>query len=353
MKQHVIIPIFIPHEGCKNDCVFCNQKMITAKNQAPSLDQMEEIITTWMATIKSKNIKTREIAFYGGSFTGLEINMQLKYLKAAKKWKDKGEIHKIHISTRPDYIDETILTNLKAYGVDIIELGVQSFDELVLARSKRGHGAEVVYTACDLIKKYDFTLGIQLMVGLPGDSHEKCLYSAKEAIKLKPTIARLYPTIVLPNTELFDLFQKGAYQGISQEEALYTTKEMFKLLTEAGINVIRVGLKSSDFINEQSCNAGETYHPAFRQIVESRLAIESVEEQIQSLIQGRFSQRETPDKNQDHVQEIILTSNGRCFSNLIGHKGTNKRYLSREYPQFTFKFQQDNHLPNYCYKVSI
>ncbi len=349
MKKHAIIPIFIPHEGCKNDCVFCNQKVITAKDQAPSLEQMDNIVRTWLSTIETQNIETCELAFYGGSFTGLEVDLQLLYLKSAKEWKEKGHIQKIHISTRPDYINKEILNRLKTYGVDIIELGVQSFHEEVLAKSKRGHDTKVVYGACDLIKEFGFTLGIQLMIGLPGDCHEKCMYSVKETIKIKPEIARLYPTIILPETELFHMFQRGDYQGLSQEEALYTTKEMFRMLTEAGINVIRVGLKSSDFINIQGCNVGNTYHPAFRQLVESQLARESVEEQINAFFQKLQKEESVEQK----IHEIILRSNPRCFSNLIGHKGSNKQYFNEKYQNMFFIFEQDETLNDYCYQILV
>ena len=146
MKKHAIIPIFIPHLGCENDCVFCNQKIITAKSDPVSPNDAEQTILEYLSTLrvyddikKCDNPPTVEIAFYGGSFTGLDIETQNKYLDLALKYKRLGKIDKIHMSTRPDYINSAILDNLKAHQVDIIELGVQSFDEAVLKASKRGH----------------------------------------------------------------------------------------------------------------------------------------------------------------------------------------------------------------------
>ena len=145
------------------------------------------------------------------------------------------------MSTRPDYIDREILDNLKKYDADIIELGVQSFDPEVLEASNRGHIVEDVYTACELIKEYGFQLGIQLMIGLPGDSPEKCIYSAKEAVRLAPSSARLYPTIVLNDTELYDMYTDGRYRPLTTEEAVDITKEMYRILSDAGITILRVG----------------------------------------------------------------------------------------------------------------
>ena len=192
MKTHAIIPIFIPHAGCPHDCVFCNQKAITARTAPPTPAEAEETINRNLATIKENpNITTVEIAFFGGSFTGIPIEEQTEYLRIAKSYKDRGEIHQIHLSTRPDYIDDTILENLKAHSVDVIELGVQSFDPVVLKRSNRGHDRDTVFRSARMIKEWGFTLGIQLMIGLPGDSHFKCIDSVAATVSLSPDIARI------------------------------------------------------------------------------------------------------------------------------------------------------------------
>ena len=198
MKTHAIIPIFIPHLGCPYDCIFCNQKAITAKQKPVSVETMRATVDTWLTTLET--VPNKEIAFYGGSFTAIPMEMQKEYLKVAREYKDSGKVGKIHLSTRPDAIDEEILDNLKFYGTDVIELGVQSFYDEILRLSGRGHDVKVVYESAELIKSYGFQLGIQLMIGLPGDSPEACIFSAEETVKIKPDIARLYPTVVIEGT---------------------------------------------------------------------------------------------------------------------------------------------------------
>ena len=190
------------------------------------------------------------------------------------------------MSTRPDYIDQDILDNLKTYDADIIELGVQSFDPDVLRASNRGHTVEDVYSACRLIKEYGFTLGIQLMIGLPGDSPAKSIASAKETVRLAPQLARLYPTIVLQDTRLLQMYEEGIYQPLTTEEAVSTTKEMYRILSDAKITILRVGLKSTDLITEGEAVCGHTFHPAFRQLVEGELAKESLENQLLQLLEN-------------------------------------------------------------------
>ena len=261
-------------------------------------------------------------------------------MAVAKEYKDKGYIDKIHLSTRPDYISEEILGNLKFYGVDVIELGVQSFDEEVLQASNRGHSSEIVYKSCDMIKKYGFELGIQLMVGLPQDTKEKSIYSAMETVKIGPAIARLYPTVIIDDTELLNMYNRGEYKALSQDEAVETTKEMYKILTSAGINVIRVGLKSTDIINENGAVTGGTYHPAFRQLVEGAIAREMLENILKESI------NRIPEK-------ITFESCGASFSNMVGNNKCNKLYFSEKYPQLNIKFAVNNELEEGKYVVNF
>lgn len=339
MKTHAIIPIFIPHLGCPNDCVFCNQKKITARARALSREDMTVMIDRYLETIGGRGIETVEIAFYGGSFTGIPMEQQQEYLSAAKGYKDQGLINKIHLSTRPDYINDEILTNLKEYGADIIELGVQSFDEEVLRLSNRGHDRETVFKASRLIKDYGFELGLQLMIGLPGDTYEKSVRSAEEAAKIGPSIARLYPTVIIRDTELYEMYRRGKYRPFSMEEAIRTTKDMYLILTGAGVNVIRVGLKSTDLINENGEIAGG-YHPAFRQLVESEIAKEQMESQLSQLSQ--LPSAET---------EIAFYSSPASLSNMIGNRRANRIYFEKKYPHVRFTFHADANLPDNVYKM--
>lgn len=345
MKKHSIIPIFIPHRGCPNDCIFCNQKKITARQQAVTGEDVENTIETWLSTLEGRpGLETIEVAFFGGSFTGIPMEDQSAYLAIAKKYKDAGRIHKIHMSTRPDYIHEEILDNLKKYDVDTIELGVQSFDDKVLTLAGRGHDSNIVYKSSQMIKDYGFELGIQLMIGLPGDTMETGIYSAKETVKIAPSIARLYPTIVIHDTELYNQYRRGEYTPLTQGEAVERTKEMYKILDDAGINIIRVGLKSSDIINENGEISGSTFHPAFRQLVEGEIAREKIEEQLKKAesAAGGFARRKTD-----------IFSNSRCFSNMIGNSGRNKEFFLENYPGFNILYKVDNQLPDNHFKVII
>lgn len=362
MKLHAIIPIFIPQEGCPNDCVFCNQKKITARQQAPSEKETIEIVDRYLSTLRDPRPEIIEIAMYGGSFTGLPIEQQKKYLQIALDYKKKGIIDRIHLSTRPDYIDCDILDLLKSYEVDIIELGVQSFDDRVLALSGRGHNSAVVYESCRLIQGYGFTLGIQLMIGLPGDTRETAIYSAMETVKIAPSIARLYPTVIIADTELYEMHLRGAYISFSMEELVSITKDMYQLLTGSGIQVIRVGLKSSDIIHENGDIAGHNYHPAFRQLVEGEIAKEQLEQQLQAFL---LDFKENGDAVMDSAAAtaassaaastwtVTFASNPRWFSNMIGNGGRNKRYFKERYPNLRIQYKTDPSLQDGCYRVTI
>ncbi|MCR5010643.1 MAG: radical SAM protein [Clostridia bacterium] len=333
MKKHAIIPIFIPHKGCPHACVFCNQNAITARTANVTPEDVRRIADEWLSTLEGRGLEEIELSFFGGSFTGIPLEQQSAFLAVAKEYKEAGKIDKIHLSTRPDYIDEEILDNLKAYGADVIELGVQSFDPEVLRLSERGHGPEDVYRACDLIKSYGcFTLGIQLMIGLPGDSYDKCMESVRRTIEIGPEIARLYPTVIISGTKLCKMYEEGSYEPFLQEEMLRTTTDMYRKLTDAGINVIRVGLKASALINdsEDSRVVGDTYHPAFRQLVEGRIIRDKAEELLAQHL------KDLPDENQ-----LLITAGPGTFSSLIGHKAENKQYFADKYSRLRLIYRED------------
>ncbi|MBQ8590297.1 MAG: radical SAM protein [Firmicutes bacterium] len=333
MKRHAIIPIFIPHRGCPNDCVFCNQRKITASSGPVTKEEVREKIDLWLSTLTDRpGLETVEIAFYGGSFTGIPVEEQNDFLTIAKEYKDRGLVQKIHLSTRPDYIDEMILNNLKRFSVDVIELGVQSFDEDVLKASRRGHDAAVVERSAKMIKERGFTLGIQLMIGLPGDSYESCITSAVKTTELKPDIARLYPTVIIRDTELYDMWERGEHRPPEQEEIVRRTAHMYRILTRAGINVIRVGLKRSDLINDAVDAAGGTYHPAVRQLVCGYLARETLEQQLAEI------------RKRSDCRRISFYANGRSMSDMIGWQGENKTYFKETYPQLSLRFEKDDSL---------
>ncbi|MGN0705561.1 MAG: elongator complex protein 3 [Lentihominibacter sp.] len=362
MKKHAIIPVFIPHRGCPNDCVFCNQKAITARGSDVTPEDVRLTIEQYLPTLTGRGLETIELAFFGGSFTGIPLCEQSAFLEVAAQYKSRGLIDKIHMSTRPDYITPEILDNLKKYDADTIELGVQSFDDEVLAKSGRGHTAEAVYQACELIKSRGFELGIQLMIGLPGDTPEKCIFSAMETVRIGPSIARLYPTIVLENTALYEMHKAGTYHPLTTEEAVSITKEMYRILDEAGINIIRVGLKSTDLISGSGTGrdhtAGHTYHPAFRQLVEGELAKEALELRLEKLLTGRYSGSDTlPGTALAGAAlpgtTVVFSSSRESFSNMVGNGGCNRKYFESKYPDLKFRFSVDDRLPRNTYTAGL
>jgi radical SAM superfamily enzyme len=319
-RKHVNIPIFISHEGCPNDCVFCNQRKITAKAKAMTVHEVSEQINTYYSTLDDKTYI--ELAFFGGSFTGIDQSLQESYLKLAADYKKAGRIHAIRLSTRPDYITKEILDRLKYYEVDTIELGVQSFNEEVLKASNRGHLVTDVYKAVRLIKDYGFLLGIQLMVGLPEDTKERAIMSSKLASLLKPDFVRIYPTLVIKETELSELCNQGKYQPLSIDEAVDWTKEMYKVFLTDHIPVIRIGLQPTDLIAEGKEVLYGPFHPAFRQLVESAYFLE--------LISNTLS---APGTSIDKSSVIEILCNPRDLSQVIGHRRSNILRLEKEYPK--------------------
>lgn len=318
-QRHVNIPIFISHEGCPNDCVFCNQRKITAKAKPMSLSEISEQIKTYCSTLDDKAFI--ELAFFGGSFTGIDVKLQEDYLKLAYEYKEAGVIQAIRLSTRPDYISPSILDRLKHYGVDIIELGVQSLNEDVLKASNRGHLTSHVYTAVRLIKEYGFQLGIQLMVGLPEDSKDKSLLSAKLTALLKPNFVRIYPALVIRETKLSELCKYGDYHPLSVAEAVDWTKEMYQVFIESRIPVIRMGLQPTELIAEGKEVLYGPFHPAFRQLVESAYFFDHMKDLL-----DKHSSK--PGK----VSRIEILCNPRDLSQVIGHKRSNILLLKNQYP---------------------
>lgn len=269
-NKHYIIPIFVPHEGCPHDCVFCNQNSITGSTTRVNADLVITTVEDYIKTIPSEE-RVLEISFFGGTFTAIDINKQSELLSVAKHYKDLGVVDFIRLSTRPDYIDDTILENLKRFSVDIIELGVQSLDSEVLYKSARGHTVEDVYRASDLIKRFGFTLGHQVMLGLPGDNFEKDIKTANEVITIKPDICRIYPALVIKNTPMETMFNRGGYTPYTLEEAVYICKIIYGMFTVNDIKIIRVGLQPTEEINVDGEIVSGPFHPAFRELVEGSI----------------------------------------------------------------------------------
>lgn len=207
MKKEYIIPIFVPNLGCPNDCTFCNQKKISGEQKQVTAEDVRKTVEYYLKNFKDDS-KYVEIAFFGGSFTGIDKDKQIELLEAANEFIKSKQVSSIRISTRPDYIDRKTLKLLKKYHVKTIELGVQSSNDYILKKSKRGHTFKDVVKASKLIRFYGFTLGHQMMVGLPESTEHDEINTARDLIKLKPKIVRIYPVLVIKGTELAREYSK-------------------------------------------------------------------------------------------------------------------------------------------------
>ncbi len=332
--RHYIIPIFVPHRGCPYDCIFCNQKKITGIDEKELDSQVtsEEVTTTINKYLKAMTRENAyiEVAFYGGSFTGIPIDSQITLLNAANQFIKSGDINGIRLSTRPDYINEVILQNLKKYGVTTIELGVQSMDDDVLRMSNRGHNREDVYKAVSLIKNHHFTLGLQMMVGLPGDTKQKIHDTVDEIIKLHPDMVRIYPTLVIKGTALEVLYKKGKYIPLQLDEAIRICEELLKRFENNHIKVIRIGLQPTENIMDGKDVIAGPFHPAFRELVVSELRLDRIRKKI--------------DRFDSIPKEIEIRVNPKAISETIGLKRKNINSLKQEYKFDSVKVIQDERL---------
>ena len=266
-----IIPVFVPNLGCPNECVFCNQRRISGSESSATAQTVKDAIE--QAAALPLTGAERQLAFYGGSFTAIPVCEQTALLGAAKEYLDRGEIASIRLSTRPDAIDAPTLERLRRFGVETIELGAQSMDDRVLELSGRGHSAADVENAARMVKAAGFRLILQMMTGLPGDSDESCVESARRIIALEPDGARIYPTVIVRDTALYDLWRAGLYAEHTVEDAVRVCARIAPLFAAAGIPVIRLGLNPTDELSGGAA-AGGAYHPALGELVKSRIMYE-------------------------------------------------------------------------------
>ena len=330
MTKHYIIPIFVPHLGCPNDCVFCNQKSISGQQKMITKEDIENTINFYLNNIKDKEAK-KEVAFFGGSFTGIDVEKQEEFLQTAYKYIKNNQIDSIRISTRPYYINKPILKMLKKYKVKTIELGVQSANDYVLRQSHRNHTFEDVKKASKLIRWYGFNLGHQMMVGLPDSTKIDEINTARELIKLKPKMVRIYPVLVIKNTKLEKDYLDEKYKPLTVVQAVETCKEIVPMFMKKGIEVIRIGLQNTDEITDPSIKGSEVvagpYHPAFRQLVEASLWYDNIVERIKEL--------------NVKVKKVQITVNPKDVNNVVGHKRENVNKLKDMYELDLIVKQED------------
>lgn len=320
MKKEYIIPIFVPHLGCPHQCTFCNQKEISGQTKQVTANDVKETIEYYLKNFKDDS-KYVEVAFYGGSFTAIDERKQNELLEAANEFIKQGRVNSIRLSTRPDYIDKSILKRLKKYNVKTIELGVQSANDYILARCQRGHTFKDVKKASKLIRLYGFTLGHQMMIGLPESTKLDEINTAKALIKLKPKIVRIYPVLVIKNTPLAKEYEQGEYIPLTVEQAVDRAKDIMQLFNNAKIDVIRIGLQNTEEITDPSEESSQViagpYHPAFRQLVESGMWYDEIVQKIK-----KFNIK---------VMQVTIKANPENINNIIGHKKENVLKLKEFY----------------------
>lgn len=342
-KNHRNIPIFIPHLGCPNACVFCNQRSISGK-QSFSCEDVEREIKEALSTIPKDH--SVEIAYFGGSFTGIDRELMIYLLDVAKSFTEHqdptlAKVEGIRMSTRPDYINEEIMDILARYPVKTIELGLQSMDDEVLAASNRGHNALQAEQACRLIKEKGYELVGQMMIGLPRSSVDSEIRTAEKICDMGADAARIYPTVTFYDTELACMAERGEYEMLSNDEAIMRAKEVLKVFRSRGVECIRIGLCASDNLGDASLVKGGANHPALGELVLGELYFYDMCE----LADNKIPLEVTKDK--------ILTfcvPHGE-LSRAVGQRRKNKIRLEERYKPMTVEIKEAN-VPNLVLKIS-
>jgi len=325
-----IIPIFVPHLGCPNQCVFCDQKRISGSLFPACGDTVREALDKLTG-------EGYELAFYGGSFTAIEPQRQEELLSAVQPYRASGLIASIRVSTRPDAIDADVLRRLRRYGVETIELGAQSMTEEVLRRSGRGHTAAATKRAAALIREAGFTLILQLMTGLPGESRQSALISAQRLAALGPDGVRIYPTVILRGTALEELWRRGEYEEHTVEEAVDCCADILPIFDRAGIPVIRLGLNPTEELSGGAV-VGGAYHPALGELVKSRIWLRRMRAALSGV---------------GEMVDITIYVPPSALSQAIGQKRGNILTLREEYKLSSLKISPDAQISGENLRVSV
>jgi len=314
MKKYSNIPIFIPELACPHQCVFCDQEKISGTHSIPQPEDVKNIVERYLETMPENRIIN--IAFFGGSFTGISVDLQEQYLKEAFGFVENRGISGIRLSTRPDYINGPVLELLKKYGVTTIELGVQSTCSEVLNKSGRGHTFEDIENASNLIGKYGFELGLQMMIGLPEDNYERSIQTANDIVSLGARNTRIYPAVVVKGTILEKLYQEGKYIPLSLKQAVEWTKDIVYIFEKNNVSIIKIGLHpSEELVIGKSLTAGP-FHASFKEMVMTKIWEEIIDTELKDITSNK----------------IKISVSNKQIQYAIGYKQTNKKQLiSRGY----------------------
>lgn len=304
-----IIPIFVPHLGCPRDCVFCNQRSIAAPHE-PSPGEVARDIERAL----ERSGEGAELAYYGGSFTAIEREKRIGYLEAAQPFLRDGSLSSVRVSTRPDCIDEEIMDELRRYGVETVELGAQSTDDRVLELSNRGHTREDIARASRMLKNSGFSLGLQMMIGLPGENPDGHITTARDLAAFGADFVRVYPTVVIKNTRLEQMWRAGEYEALTPERAAELSADVIEIFERAGVPIIRLGLNPTEELSGEAV-AG-AYHPALGEMARS------------ALMRRRAAVKLEPHRGAANV--TIFVAPGRT-STMVGQRRANIEALTREF----------------------
>ncbi len=335
---HVNIPVFIPHLGCPNMCVFCNQRAISGVcSFIPELAQ--NTIETVLSTVEGSD-KTCEIAFFGGSFTGIDRELMISLLELAESYVKSGKVSGIRMSTRPDYINDEIIEILHRYTISAVELGIQSFDDKVLTCSKRGHKAEQSRIAMTKLKNAGFTTVGQMMIGLPGATIETEIECAEKIVELGASATRIYPTVVFRDTELCDMTQRGEYVPLTLDEAVRRSAAVLDVFERNNVTTLRIGLCESENLHGEETYFAGPNHPSLGEMVYSELYYNRIVEKL----------AEMPDVSGKNL--IVEVSNGE-ISKAVGQKKRNKERIQTNFHIHNIKFIENKSLKRYNIVLSF
>lgn len=337
MSRHINIPVFIPHAGCRHACVFCDQKTITGREDFAFGDakrQIEEALST------VPEDATVEIAFFGGSFTGIPRDLMLALLELGDFYVKAGRVHGLRCSTRPDYIDEEILAILKKYSMQTVELGIQSISDRVLTRSRRGHTAEDARRAMKLVSDGGFSLIGQMMLGLPSSTAEDECKTAEEICRHADG-ARVYPIVVFEGTPLADLMRQGTYTPPTPEDLTARAAAVKKIFLSHHVPVIRMGLQSGENLSDPR-QALSYYDPAAGERCDAAIYYERIEEALQLC-----------GKNALRRQSLLIETAPGTASKASGVGKENKEKLKKTYGISRVTIRETPDLSPYQVRVSL
>ncbi len=336
-NTHVNIPLFIPHLGCPNMCVFCNQRAISGVCSF-ILETTRHKIESVLETVRGRGICC-EIAFFGGSFTGIDRELMINLLNIVQEYVDRGEVSGIRMSTRPDYIDSEIILILKKYTVSAVELGIQSFSDEVLRKCKRGHDSDCSRAAVKLLTNNGFNVVGQMMIGLPGATLSDEIGTALEICSLGASAARIYPTVVFRETELYDMTIRGEYIPLTLDEAVERSSAVFDVFLKHGVDCLRIGLCDSENLHSEETYFAGPNHPAMGELVYGEIYYKKICEIIEKT-EGSIP------------SEITLYVPKGEISKASGHKQRNKYRIKEKYGIKNIVFVESENMAIYTASLS-